>query len=260
VPGLFEPVRLDGLYELGEKGRRAEPLVVRHVDGGVHDNQGLASLFEQGCSVVLVSDASGQAALAVDPGGGTMAPLMRSNSVLMQRVRQEQYARLNAMRQGGLLKGAMFIHLKQDLDVVPVDWIGCEEPPEGSKRQNESLTEYGIRKEVQHLLASIRTDLDSFSEVEAFALMTSGYRMAEHYLPRIEVLPTNLRATTHWHFLAIEGVMRDANTTDHSYQRLVRLLQSAGSRMFRAWSQSRVLLLATALLGERFFKSLSGTT
>jgi hypothetical protein len=37
---------------------------------------------------------------------------MRSNAVLMQRVRQEQYARLITMQQGGLLKGAMFIHLK----------------------------------------------------------------------------------------------------------------------------------------------------
>jgi predicted acylesterase/phospholipase RssA len=66
VPGLFEPVRLDGLEE---KGKKAEPLVLRQVDGGVHDNQGIASLFEQGCSVVLVSDASGQTALAVDPAG-----------------------------------------------------------------------------------------------------------------------------------------------------------------------------------------------
>jgi predicted acylesterase/phospholipase RssA/tetratricopeptide (TPR) repeat protein len=248
VPGLFEPIRSDGLYELKEKGRKAEPLVVRHVDGGVHDNQGLAGLFEQGCGVVLVSDASGQAALAVDPGGGAMAPLMRSNSVLMQRVRQEQYARLDAMRQGGLLKGAMFIHLKQDLDVVPVDWIGCDDPPETSNLRSESLTEYGVRKEVQGLLAGIRTDLDSFSDIEAFALMTSGYRMAEHYLPKIEVLPTTRREASDWNFLAIERVMRDASTTDASYQRLLRLLRSAGSRLFRAWSQSRVLLLTALLL------------
>jgi predicted acylesterase/phospholipase RssA/tetratricopeptide (TPR) repeat protein len=248
VPGLFEPVRLDKLYKLEEKGKKAEPLVVRHVDGGVHDNQGIASLFEQGCSVVLVSDASGQAALAVDPGGGAMAPLLRSNSVLMQRVRQEQYGRLDAMRKGGLLKGAMFIHLKQDLDVVPVDWIGCEEPPETSARRSGPMTEYGVRKEVQELLAGIRTDLDSFSDVEAFALMTSGYRMAEHYLPKIEVLPTSRREAGDWKFLTVERIMRDANTTDANYRRFLRLLRSAGSRMFRAWSQSRILLLTALLL------------
>jgi predicted acylesterase/phospholipase RssA/tetratricopeptide (TPR) repeat protein len=196
VPGLFEPVRFDGLYQLEEKGKKAAPLIVRQVDGGVHDNQGLASLFEQGCGVTLVSDASGQTGLAVDPGGGTLAPLMRSNSVLMQRVRQEQYARLDTMEQGGLLKGAMFIHLKRDLDVVPVDWIGCEEPRDSSIQEGAPLTEYGIRKEVQELLAGIRTDLDSFSDVEAYALMASGYRMTEYYLPKVEVLPSMAREPT----------------------------------------------------------------
>jgi predicted acylesterase/phospholipase RssA len=249
VPGLFEPVRLDGLYRIEEKGRKAERLIVRHVDGGVHDNQGVASLFEQGCGVVLVSDASGQAALAADPGGGALAPLMRSNSTLMQRVRQEQYARLDAMRQGGLLKGAMFIHLKQDLDAIPVDWIGCEEPAEASAREDEPLTRYGVRKEVQALLAAIRTDLDSFSDVEAFALMTSGYRMAGHYLREVEVLPTHKSASGDWDFLAIERVLLNAKTTDAKYRRLLGLLRSASRRMFRVWSQSRALLLATALLG-----------
>lgn len=253
VPGLFEPVRLDGLYQLKEEGKKADPLIVRQVDGGVHDNQGVASLFEQGCGVVLVSDASGQTALAVDPGGGTLAPLMRSNSVLMQRVRQEQYARLDTMEQSGLLKGAMFIHLKRDLDVIPVDWIGCEEPPDSSIQKGTSLTEYGVRKEVQELLAGMRTDLDSFSDVEAYALMTSGYRMTEYYLPKVEVLPIHgmgaggEEATT-WDFLTIERVTRRSKSTDTDYLHLVQLLQSAGSRMFRVWAQSRVLLLSTLLL------------
>jgi hypothetical protein len=255
VPGLFEPVRLDGLYQLEERGRKAESLAVRHVDGGVHDNQGLASLLEQGCSVVLVSDASGQTAMAVDPGGGALAPLTRSNAVLMQRVRQEQYARLDAMQRGGLLKGAMFIHLKQGLDVMPLGWVGCEEPPEDSPRDIEPFTPYGIRKEVQELLAGIRTDLDSFSDVEAFALMTSGYRMAEHFLPKVGVLPARTRGAKSqpaqagsWGFLAIEPVMKGAQKTDRSYGRLLELLRSGGSRMFRVWSQSRALLLATAVL------------
>ncbi|MGY4282638.1 putative acylesterase/phospholipase RssA [Bradyrhizobium sp. LM2.7] len=247
VPGLFEPIRIDGLYRIEEKGKKADPLTLRQVDGGVHDNQGIASLFEQDCSVVLVSDASGQTALAVDPGGGTVAPLLRSNSVLMQRVRQEEYSRLETMRQSGLLKGAMFIHLKQDLDVVPVDWIDCEEPREGSTQRQESFTEYGIRKGTQELLAAIRTDLDSFSDVEAYALMTSGYRMTEHYLPKVEVLPLR-QETGPWDFLAIEHVLRDAAPSDWNYKRLLRLLRSAGSRIFRVWWQSRVLLLTALLL------------
>lgn len=78
--------------------------------------------------------------------------------------------------------------------------------------------------------------------------MTSGYRMTEHYLPKVEVLPTHQQDFGDWHFLAIERVLRDAKTSDASYQRLLRLLRSGGSRMFRIWSQSRVLLLTTLLL------------
>ena len=47
VPGLFKPIRLDGLYERRERGKAAAPLIVRQVDGGVHDNQGIAGLLEQ---------------------------------------------------------------------------------------------------------------------------------------------------------------------------------------------------------------------
>ena len=42
---------------------------VRLVDGGVHDNQGVAGLLEQECSVVLVSDASGQTNMQAEPSG-----------------------------------------------------------------------------------------------------------------------------------------------------------------------------------------------
>ena len=248
VPGLFEPLRLDRLYALEEKGKDAEALTLRQVDGGVHDNQGVGSLLEQGSTVLLVSDASGQTALAADPGGGAFAPLTRSNSVLMERVRQEQYARLDAMEKGGLLKGLMFLHLKRDLDVTPVDWKGCEDPPEEARQSADAFTEYGIRKQIQALLAGIRTDLDSFSDVEAFALMTSGYRMAETYLPRVQVLPKRPSPPVDWRFLAIDKVISDTRIEDPRYKRVVKLLGSGGSRMFRIWQQSRALLLATSLL------------
>jgi predicted acylesterase/phospholipase RssA len=78
VPGLFEPLSLDGLYP---------GLTVRLVDGGVHDNQGVAALLEEECSVVLVSDASGQMGTEDVPGAGALAVPLRSNSILMSRVR-----------------------------------------------------------------------------------------------------------------------------------------------------------------------------
>src|SRR4030095_2509442 len=43
VPGLFEPLVLQGLYP----GR-----TVRLVDGGVHDNQGVEGLLDEGCTLI----------------------------------------------------------------------------------------------------------------------------------------------------------------------------------------------------------------
>jgi hypothetical protein len=248
VPGMFEPIRLQGLYRQEEKNKVPEPLIFRQVDGGVHDNQGIGTMLEQGCSVILVSDASGQTALSTDPGGGVVAPLMRSNSVLMQRVRQEVYAHLEALRQGGLLKGTMFIHLKKDLDVVPLSWIGCNEPAEIFAHEQEKMTSYGIPKEIQALLAGLRTDLDSFSDVEACALEISGYRMANHFLSDVEVLKGKnpVLKSVDWDFGKIEKVLLDGESK--KYKRLARLLRSGGNSVFRVWPQSRVVRLGTTVL------------
>ena len=53
----------------------------------------------------------------------------------------------------------MVVHLKKDLDVDPVDWIDCEDPVDASDEARPSLrrgdqTRYGIRKDVQNLLAA----------------------------------------------------------------------------------------------------------
>src|SRR5262249_44104309 len=82
VPGLFEPVPLAGLYP---------GTTVRLVDGGVHDNQGVGGLLEQDCTVLLVSDASGQMPVRADPGAGVLDVPLRANSILMARVREAQY-------------------------------------------------------------------------------------------------------------------------------------------------------------------------
>jgi hypothetical protein len=189
--------------------------------------------------------------LSVDPGGGVIAPLARSNSLLMERVRQEQFARLDAMDKGGLVKGLMILHLKRGLDVTPIDWKGCETEPdpdaEDDARKRKPVTGYGVRKEIQALLAGIRTDLDSFSDVEAFSLMTSGYRMAETYLSGVSVLP-KASAPHAWPFLEIEKVIADANTTDASYRRAVKLLTGGRTRLFRVWGQSRALMLTVGLV------------
>ena len=72
VLGLFEPLSLPGLYP---------KRTVRLVDGGVYDNQGVASLLEQDCTILLVSDASGQIKPKPRPSGGPFGVVVRTNDM-----------------------------------------------------------------------------------------------------------------------------------------------------------------------------------
>ncbi len=228
VPGLFDPITLAGLYP---------ERTVRLVDGGVHDNQGVVSLLEQDCAILLVSDASGQMNVERNPSQGSLGSVLRSNSILMARVREAEYHDLNARRRAGILRGLMFIHLKKDLDQKLVDWVHCEDPAEEFTNQaagSKVLTGYGIRKDIQALLAGVRTDLDSFCDLEAHALMTSGYRMTEQtFAQSIRGFPLPAAPAVAWPFLHVEPAMK--SDADPGHARLKQLLKVADSRAFKIW-------------------------
>ena len=243
VPGLFEPLMLDELYP---------ERVVRLVDGGVCDNQGVGSLLEQDCNVILVSDGSGQMGSENHPSGGLLGVPMRSNSILQARVREAQYRELSARKRAGLLRGFMFVHLKDDLDVDPIDWIGCMDPYNASDDSRPAyrrgpLTRYGIAKDIQELLAAVRTDLDSFSDVEAFTLMTSAYRMTEHeflYSKCIEGFPEPAEEYQ-WDFLAVEEGMKGVGP---KYDYLKKQLSVSNALAFKIWKLSQPLKVTALVL------------
>lgn len=266
VPGLFAPVALHDLYpkaaelvpETAEVAETHE-MVVQLVDGGVHDNQGVVSLLEQGCSVIVVSDASGQMTSEANPGGGVLGPVMRMNNVLMERVRQSQFQDLKARLRSGLLKKLMIVHMKKDFDVESIDWRTCDEPPEENDEQTSELLPYGVRKELQELLAESRTDLDSFSDAEAWALMASGYLMTKRYAADLKNSfdPENKvpDESVEWEFLRLEeplgytsggsssgsGPAGSENGDAEQYSRLKQNLGVSGQTAFREFSLSRTL-------------------
>jgi hypothetical protein len=171
VPGLFPPIRLANLFD---------GVDVRLVDGGVHDNQGIVSLLEQDCDVILVSDASGQSASRARPGWRVLGVARRSNNILMSRVRSAQFRDLTTRKRSGRLRGLMVVHLRKGLPAPPRDWQGCPEPYEaGAEGLETARPDYRIAEEAQRELAALRTDLDAFTEREAYGLMAAGYRMAE---------------------------------------------------------------------------------
>jgi hypothetical protein len=236
VPGLFEPLPLAGLYK---------DKVVRLVDGGVHDNQGADALLEQGCNVLLVSDASGQMDAQDDPGKGLLGVPLRANSILQARLRESQYHELDARRRSGLLQGLMFIHLKQGLESQSIDWLDCQDPSDPTT--NKPLLPYGIQREVQDKLATIRTDLDSFSDAEAYALMTSAYRMTEHALRNpIATLGFGINEPSpqSWRFLDIEPEMQEPGSNTF----LQHQLSVADKLFLRVWLLSKSLKIIGILV------------
>jgi predicted acylesterase/phospholipase RssA len=245
VPGIFEPLTLEDIYERrpSDQDPAVRPLV-RLVDGGVHDNQGVAALLEQDCSVLIVSDASGQMQDLDFPSNGLLGVPLRANSILQARVRVSQFEQLSSRLRGGLLRGMMFVHLKKDLEITPVDWVASKDrsqPP-----SPDPLTPYGVQRHIQRLLAAIRTDLDSFSEVEADALMMSGYLMTGHSLKEPQLgYRIEKWQEEEWTFRAIEDQMKDGRRDAP----LVRQLKVANALFFKVWLLMRQLQIIAGVLG-----------
>lgn len=236
VPGVFEPLTMDNLYP---------DRIIRLADGGVADNQGVATLLEQDCKIILVSDASGQMESQPAASRGILGVLLRTNSIFQARIREAEFHDLKGRRRSNLLRGFMFVHLKGDLNVDPVDWIDCLDPYDPREDvqplwRHDKYTRYGIAKDVQQLLSALRTDLDSFSEAEAYALMTSGYRMTEFQFKQEKCVADFFEPTQSepWKFLEIEDFMRD---TSKGNKYLKKLLAAGSSSAFKVWHIDPIL-------------------
>jgi len=166
VPGLFHPLAVSGLF-VDEAG---EPLRVELVDGGVHDNQGVGALVDRGCEQLIVSDASGQMRDEVKPSTRIYAALGRSSSIYGDRVREEQL--VGAWQSPRPLA---LLHLRKGLPACGLSPRGADGSVEGTT--TPGIIDYGVYPKVQRLLSEVRTDLDSFSEVEANSLALYGYLM-----------------------------------------------------------------------------------
>ncbi len=244
VPGLFEPLALEELYP---------ERTVRLVDGGVHDNQGVGALLDEDCTLVLCSDASGQMEDKKRPSNSTIGVPLRSNSILMDRVREAEYQDLRARVDNRALQGLFFIHTKKGLETLPIDWIGCQDPT-GPPDEASDTTDYDVNKDLQRKLAAIRTDLDSFTEVEAYSLMLSGYLMTEYEFKELDKqhkrdgeLGTwggfDIEAPRgDWLFLKLESLIgQPRDSADARRADLGKQLEVGSSLVFKIWKLSPLL-------------------
>lgn len=220
VPGLFDPVVLEGALAGG-------PDAVHLADGGVYDNQGTAALLTQNCSVLLVSDASGQLHAENRPGTDPLSVSTRANNVLMARVREAQYATLRRLRDAGILRALFYTHLRMGLDPA-----GADGGAPGAR------TSYKMRRDVQARLATLRTDLDAFSELEAAGLMASGYRAARSCA---RALPAELVRYTgrcrEWRFRTVRRLVATHRPGKEAvYAHVCALLEEGASTTLRMLS------------------------
>lgn len=185
VPGLFHPLAISRLYP----GVRVEL-----VDGGVHDNQGIQGLIDRGCTQFVVSDGSSQMEGERRPSTSVLATLVRSNSVLLSRIREEQVVRLEGQASS---RAFCFIHMKKGMapEVIPSVLAAggarggeARRAPAGASFAGPPVRAAGLRRRVdlrvQEALARVRTDLDAFHDAEAYSLMLCGYFLASAELPK----------------------------------------------------------------------------
>jgi predicted acylesterase/phospholipase RssA len=221
VPGVFSPVRLEGSYP---------DLDVQLVDGGLYDNQGATALLAHSCNVLLVSDAAGQLQLErrSETGfKGLTAFFGRSMETLIERIRQTTYGDLSARFQSGLLRGVMFVHMKDGLDAEPIRLPFSQVP---HQPESSPLTPAGVRRDFQGALAEVRTDLNRFTVLEARALMACGYQMAagafERDLSRIPELGAEARQAD-WPFAPLLREITSPGPLDRRRREILDALREA---------------------------------
>jgi len=185
VPGLFPPMAVSDLY----LDRR-----VQLVDGGVFDNQGIAGVLDpdQRCSDIIVSDASGQGDATNNPDTGILTVLGTASSILMGRVREEMVNSIEETRTDHVA----YFHLTRGLFARNIEFNQKPVINKAGDKMKEGIVpcdeEFGVHEEMQRALAHIRTDLDSFTDIEAGCLQADGFQMCES---RLKQLPASYQST-----------------------------------------------------------------
>jgi NTE family protein len=212
VPGLFAPLCLTDLHKTGS----GKEIIVRLVDGGVFDNQGLVSLFAEECTHIICSDASDLLKCEPNPSTQLLNVAIRANEIMMDRIRNKILDNLFTRRPGTYA----FFHLGAE--------VGQNNFPHDPQQ-------------FVHALSHIRTDLDSFTDKEAYTLMYYGYCLSGEQFQNPES-PSSL-----WHFLAIQDFLKD----EQQRRELLKHLQLGSKQLFKVFFLKKPLpygIVITTLL------------
>lgn len=156
VPGLFPPMNIF-----------LDKSILSFIDGGVIDNLGISALMEEDYDQIIVSDGSLHIDQTLYYETSPLDMLMRTNDILMDQLKKHSIENTNFQ--------------KNNLTLISIRKGLLNEPP-SFKLGSMPLTDYGIDQSVQYYLSRIRTDLDTFTNIEAESLMLSGMLITNHIL------------------------------------------------------------------------------
>jgi predicted acylesterase/phospholipase RssA len=221
VPMLFHPLAISNLFD----GAR-----VQLVDGGVHDNQGVQTLLDTQCTHLLLSDASGQMDDLSNPITRVPAVAGRSISIYGDSLRDEQLVRAQEQP-----RAAALMHLRKGLSATLVHPFGTDGRPLAAEKEERvgpvQCEDFGVDTKVQERLSRVRTDLDSFTQVEAWSLGLDAYRMTSDEVSRTPAVAALAGAAApnekYWAFGAVAPEIDDPSPA------FLRHLDAAGERFFK---------------------------
>lgn len=244
VPVMFHPMPMFDLYK---------DIDLQLIDGGLHDNQGISALIEEECRNMIISDASGQLPINNTATNNEAGIFYRADNILQERLRELQFLDLKERNYTTQLNSLVTVHLKNDLQQNPISWLNCTDPPRtvmygNNNREDNELTKYGILRHSQELLSEIRTDLDSFNDTEAYALMYSGYAQTHYEMARAQrqTPPQPLAA---WDFLQVAPHLKEPEKA----AQIQRQLETARKLPFKVMDLSPVIRYGIYLLGVVLF-------
>jgi len=240
VPGLFDPLSISELYYDRSKNEKITPQLV---DGGVFDNQGIESLISKNCTQYIISDASGQMGMQNEVDTNPVSVLLRVSSVLQDRVRSESIMHLLDSKKE---KNIVFIDLRKGLGCREVSWnIEKDVPAEKDNIIPSNCSDFGVNAEVQEKLSLMRTDLDAFTEVEAYSLMLDAYQMSKSDLTKCK--QAKQQPESLWKFNEIADLMKDPKPEYLKQLDVSQLLLGKMLHIF-PWLWAPIILVIAAIL------------
>jgi hypothetical protein len=144
---------------------------------------------------------------------------------------------LQLLRAGGTVA---FMHLQTGLPAR-------ERTPGGKLTEQEATltsTAFGVFEDVQRALAQVRTDLDAFCEIEAWALMADSYQLTGEIVPKQAELSALGKAGSakEWPFEVVGEQLAQPS------ERFLKMLHASKERFLKPARMTRFLLPLTLLL------------